>query len=108
MHHSILTMGALVLISCGPMANTACPDAGTALTYDNFGADFMTGYCVSCHGVGRTEKNVALNTRALVLTWKSQVSSQAGQGTSMPPTGSTIPTQAERDQLVQWVSCGAP
>ncbi len=95
------------LISCGP-APTVCPDAGTALTYDTFGHNFMSLYCAGCHNPVRKEKNVLLDTAAGVRTHASSSIGQAGTGMSMPPVDSLQPTTAERAQLTAWLSCGAP
>lgn len=38
------------LVHCGPPPLAPCPDAGTQLTYENFGDSFIGTYCVQCHG----------------------------------------------------------
>lgn len=97
----------LGLTQCGPGA-PSCPDGGTALTYESFGAPFMTTYCIQCHGTALSEKGVTLHTAALVRQFSIQANLSAGVGTSMPPSQSLAPTTGERADLAQWLSCGAP
>ena len=97
----------LGLLHCGP-APASCPDGGTGLTYDNFGRTFMTAYCIACHAGARVEKGVLLNSASSVRTFASQSNAQAGVGASMPPPGVPAPTATERQQLSQWIGCGAP
>ncbi len=106
-----LTLLLLVALSaCGPglPTNGYCPDAGTGLTWANFGSRFMTSYCVGCHGGTRVEKKVDLTSEAGVALNADPVIAQAGIGTQMPPTGSPAPTPSERKQLAEWAGCGAP
>lgn len=109
---AILTTLALIAIfvcGCGAPSGPlrSCPDAGTTLTYETFGAGFMTHYCLACHSGARVEKRVDLSTAANVRTHAESVISTAGAGTSMPPSG-PMPSTEERAQLAEWVSCGAP
>jgi mono/diheme cytochrome c family protein len=94
------------LAACRPSLSTpvSCPDAGTTLTYESFGADFMTGYCIACHGNSRIEKGVDLTTAAGIAAHRSAIVNEVGGG-SMPPTGSPAPTDAERAQIVEWLGC---
>lgn len=96
-----------LLFNCGP-GLPACPDGGTTLTYDNFGAAFMTSHCIQCHGTARAEKGITLHTAALVRSFADASNAVAGVGTSMPPRDSAPTTAAERGSLAQWLSCGAP
>ncbi len=98
-----------LLAGCGAAGSAAvCPDAGTALTYDNFGAGFMSVYCVRCHGPALQEKNLRLETVALVRTNARAGLAYAGTGTSMPPADAAIPSVEDRAKLTQWLACGAP
>jgi uncharacterized membrane protein len=89
------------------------------LTYDNFGRAFMAAYCTKCHasdvsggqrrgapedhdydtieGVQEDPTHVDLASAA----------GPAGKNTRMPPYGA-MPTDLEREQLGQWLACGAP
>jgi uncharacterized membrane protein len=99
----VLSLGA-----CGSAAIPPCPDAGTALTYDNFGSGFMRTYCVRCHAGDRVEHHVDLSTREQIIAQGTKVVSSAGIGSSMPPSPELMPDEIERAQLVEWMSCGAP
>ena len=102
---SIWALSALAACGAPP---AVCPDGGTTLTYENFGRGFTATYCLQCHGGDRVEKGVNLSTIALVRTHANAVESAAGPGGSMPPPESLAPSTAEREQLVQWLSCGGP
>jgi uncharacterized membrane protein len=99
----------LLLMGCGGVTTPVeCADAGTRLTYANFGGAFLASYCVSCHGADHAEHGVNLSTEAGASAYAQAVVSVAGQGSSMPPGGSAVPSVAERAQLVDWLSCGTP
>jgi uncharacterized membrane protein len=88
----------------------ACPDAGTALTYADFGQGFFEKYCVSCHakgsGIGGAQ-DIPLESQAQIQANLDDIYSEAGgTNTGMPPSSSK-PTAAERQQLAEWLSCGA-
>ena len=89
------------------------------LTWDNFGADFTRKYCTKCHAttVDGGERRGApgdhnYDTREGFAQDLDHVDAAAAFGPaaendSMPPYGPS-PTQLEREQLGQWVACGAP
>jgi len=89
------------------------------LRWDNFGADFMARYCTGCHstqvsgGQRRgapddhnfdTQDGVQLD---LDHVDAASASGPAAHNTYMPPYG-PMPTDFEREQLGQWLACGAP
>jgi hypothetical protein len=90
-----------------------CPTQGTALTYDNFGATFLNGYCQPCHGAHGPGRNgaPAAYDFATVLDargWRDRIFARAASiNTTMPP-GPDDPSEEERNQLAEWLSCGAP
>jgi len=107
----------LVLAACDPQAMTidqyACPASGTQLTYDNFGAQFFADHCNSCHSAQAGDRHGApdayrfdtldeVHQRAARIFVNS-----AGPNTTMPP-GPYDPPVDQRDQLAEWLSCGAP
>jgi uncharacterized membrane protein len=98
---------ALGACSGGGSTTGSCTD-GSTLTYASFGQAFMTSYCTSCHGAGRTEAGVVLTSQAAIQARASQIDSVAGKGRSMPQAGSPMPTNTERAQLSEWLACGAP
>lgn len=102
--------------ACLPVTEIAdfpCPESGTDLTYDNFGRDFLVGYCQSCHGAvvgmrsgaplqydfGNAESAVVFKDRIFIRS--------AGDNSSMPP-GPDDPPEEARFQLAEWLACGAP
>jgi uncharacterized membrane protein len=95
--------------------DTGSADAGACadLTYASFGNDFMDKYCASCHAAsvkgsarmgapGDDVYDTLAQIKADKKDLKHEVSSKA-----MPfPTAKVFPSQAERDQFVQWIDCG--
>src|SRR5688572_11329155 len=70
----------------GPPTGATCPP-GSTLTYQTFGQQFMTDYCVECHDSMKTgdERNGAtenhdFDTRIGVLEVKEHVDQAAGAG----------------------------
>lgn len=110
---SFLALGALSLAACGGDGDgeggvPACPDAGTELTYDNFGKAFFDSHCTSCHtaGSGQTgADDLPFDSQSAIQAQIEDIYEQAVGGTSMPPGGG--PTAEERQQLGEWLSCGA-
>jgi len=83
-------------------SDLTCPTDST-LTYDNFGADFVSANCLSCHASSQTPN---LATQAAVKTYKSTIIRVAVTSSAMPPGGSV--TMEERQLLGEWLTCGAP
>lgn len=86
-----------------------CPPNGTTLTYDNFGADFLSTNCNSCHATGKSGAPHAIqfNSLADVQARKDRIFIRAaGPNVTMPP-GPDDPAQVDRDQLAEWLVCGA-
>jgi cytochrome c5 len=93
-----------------PITDLTCPPEGTALTYDNFGAPFMAAHCNSCHSTGKSGAPTAyrFDTPTDIATHKDRIFIRAaGPNVTMPP-GPNDPSQAERDDLAEWLACGAP
>jgi hypothetical protein len=113
---------------------TMCPDPDpvsgtTSLTWESFGRDFMTKYCVNCHSsdLPRSKRNGApiyhdFDSLTGVLQVANHIDSYAGAGpnaqnTTMPgercpsikggPADRACPqpTLAERTNLAQWLAC---
>lgn len=99
-------------------SGAACPP-GSTLTAENFGMGFMESYCTSCHssarqGAARVGAPVDHNydTVADVRRWAADIDKHAAAGplsenTLMPPS-LPLPTLPLREQLGQWLACGAP
>lgn len=102
----------------GELTGTACPPSST-LTYASFGNEFMTRYCTRCHGStlsGAARMGAPpfhdFDTQLGVQQVGDRIDRAAGAGPDaqndqMPPSGSR-PTVAERQQLAEWIACGAP
>jgi uncharacterized membrane protein len=102
----------------GPATGAECPPTST-LTYDNFGRTFMESYCTRCHsseltGAARegATRDHDFDTHAGIVGVADHIDQAAGAGPNatndqMPPDGD-MPTLAERQQLAEWIACGAP
>ncbi len=91
----------------------ACPTEGTKLSYDNFGKAFFLSYCDYCHSAEIGDRKGApdsydFSTREKIVAHKERIYQRsAGTNDSMPP-GPDDPPLAEREQLAEWLNCGAP
>jgi mono/diheme cytochrome c family protein len=79
-------------------------DSCATLTYQTFGKQFMTDYCVSCHGGAAPRGGFKLDTLAAVSGRKAGVKTQVLSGGM--PMGNKRPSDAERARLGQWIDCG--
>lgn len=108
-------LSAIVLGACAPgetYEEARCIE-GTALTWENFGQSFMLRYCNTCHTEGAVDRHGApegfdFPDVAAVRKHAAHIYDRsAGDNASMPP-GPDDPPIEERDQLAEWLSCGAP
>ena len=102
----------------GPSTGSTCPSEQT-LTYESFGSDFFASYCTSCHsselsGPDRHGAPLAYNWDEIetVREHADLIDKMAAAGpeavnTSMP-LRDPRPTVEEREQLGEWLECGAP
>ncbi len=110
----------LFLAGCegGEPTGATCPTDST-LTYANFGENFMASYCTTCHGENATDRHgaprlVNFDTIEEIRDRADEIDSAAGKGPNasndwMPAEESTaIPSLREREQLAEWLACGAP
>lgn len=90
-----------------------CPPGGTELTYVSFGQGFLARYCNTCHGRDVDERHGApskytFDSPKEVHKWIDRIYDRsAGDNASMPPGPDDPPIEA-RDQLAEWLACGAP
>jgi uncharacterized membrane protein len=106
---------ALVLAGCGAASieDHPCPAAGTMLTYDNFGKQFLDTHCQRCHGASGSDRQGApsgydFRTVEQVRALRDRIFARAAyENTTMPP-GPDDPPEDERNKLGEWLSCGAP
>ena len=107
----------LLLVACAdapvPIDDYPCPPDGTALSYESFGRAFMSAHCDRCHsGIeGRRSGAPAsyrFDTLDDVRAHADRIFVRAATAnTSMPP-GPDDPSAEEREQLAEWLACGAP
>lgn len=93
--------------------------AAAGPTWENFGATFFESYCLECHGAG-DEQGRDYSTLAGVMTELAPIRCGTGPASDPPtgcegeppaeqfPIGDTLPTEAERIMLVEWIDAGAP
>jgi hypothetical protein len=108
-----LVGGAAAVSACGgdegEATGSACPD-DSALTYDNFGAQFFQNNCLVCHGSTGPE-SPKFDTVEQIRANSGEIDKQAAAGpnavnTSMPEDGSV--SEGDRRKLGEWLACGAP
>jgi len=122
---------ALTLAACGgtgPASGSdlsTAPDAAvtfdlspsTSPTYANFAQGFFTTYCVSCHPSASSARDFTqyATIKANAHNMACGVSPTARAGCSGNPAPSQFPiwsgphpTDAERNELVQWIDAGLP
>lgn len=103
----------------GPLTGTECPDGGTALTYESFGQEFVTTYCLRCHSAdveGEDREGAPsdhnFDTQFECQALAEHMDQKAGSGPDslneeMPPSAPR-PSTEERAMLSEWLACGAP
>ena len=107
--HVRLAFVAALMSACTGASSTgidpiSCPPTGTTLTYANYGQAFFASTCakVGCHD----RKSPVLTTQAAIQEHTSQLLDEAVYTDAMPQSGTM--TIAEREQLGEWLACGAP
>jgi len=102
----------------GPSTGSTCPSQQT-LTFENFGVPFFETYCTRCHSseLSGSERHGApagydWDDIEAVRAYADLIDKMAAAGpdainTTMPPS-SPRPTQTEREELGEWLECGAP
>lgn len=88
----------------------ACPPEGTTLTYATFGAAFLDDHCNGCHtdSSSGAPRAFRFDTHDEVRTHAARIFERAaGPNVTMPP-GPDDPPAEQRDQLAEWLACGAP
>jgi mono/diheme cytochrome c family protein len=109
---ALLLLLLLSTFGCGQSPSSACPSdeqgacPATALTYDSGIGALLTQRCSPCHAprgdAGR-----------LLTDYPHAFGQRTGIGTqlvscSMPPAGAPQLSDAERKQILDWLTCGAP
>jgi hypothetical protein len=112
----LLSLLACLAVACGHAAPTAvsdCPEArqlgcpaGT-LTYDTGIGDLLTARCSPCHAEGGIEGARRLTDYSHAFGSRMSIATQL-VSCSMPPSGAPPLTHEERQQVLDWLTCGAP
>lgn len=108
---AVLTLTFLAVAACSgadELADVSCPPGGTTLSYENFGEPFFTAYCVRCHGGANGYSSRSFTTVASIRAQKERIFANAAAGNTAMPPGPDDPSEQERDNLAEWLSCGAP
>ncbi|MFT5353519.1 MAG: hypothetical protein ACI9KE_000717 [Polyangiales bacterium] len=91
------------------------PDAGPADTYENFAMEFMTTYCVECHGAGNARRDYTtiedirrdmVNVRCGVAADPLDDCDGSPAPRQFPIGSGAMPSDEERGRLVAWVEAG--
>lgn len=96
-----------------PIEDYPCPPQGTKLTYESFGRAFMSTHCNNCHNASEGNRSGApesfrFDTLDDVRTHKTRIFVRAATTNTTMPPGPEDPPEAEREQLAEWLACGAP
>ena len=96
----------LVLTACTSestgIQNVVCTP-GSALTYGNFGEQFIGDHCLECHAA---DEKPLLNTQAQVHANTRRILEQTVYTTQMPEDEDM--SISDRQTLGEWLACGAP
>ncbi len=105
---------ALVLAGCMerplPIDEVPCPPTGTPHTYESFGQPFLETYCNSCHSTSRHGAPAAFRFDTIedIRVHADRIFVRAAGPNTTMPVGPVDPPAEERDQLAEWLACGAP
>ncbi len=111
---ALLPLLSVLLTACGESAPSAdCPDdqqlgcPASALTYDTGIGALLTERCSPCHAAGGVEATRLLTDYAHASGLRMSIGSQLVT-CSMPPPGEPPLSLAERQQILDWLTCGGP
>ena len=96
-----------------PIEDYPCPPSGTQLTYETFGRDWLDTYCNRCHNASVGHRSGApesyrFETQGDVREHKDRIFVRAAASNTTMPPGPDDPSEGARDQLAEWLACGAP
>ena len=96
-----------------PIEEYPCPPQGTQLTYESFGARWLETNCNRCHSASEGHRSGApvsyrFDTFDEVRMHKARIFVRAAASNTTMPPGPDDPNPDERDQLAEWLACGAP
>ena len=112
---SLLLLLGLVACAETPLAidDYPCPETSTQLTYDSFGRAFLTTWCNHCHNAGEGKRSGAPESYRFATLDDVRKHARrifvraAATNVTMPPGPEDPPADA-REQLAEWLACGAP
>lgn len=106
----VLPDGAIVVLE---LWARPCPGA-TTLTYESFGRQFFQRYCLHCHSTtlagmdrGGAPQGMNFDTLDLITAHKDAIWHMAADTNMEMPAAGPAPSAAERQQLGDWLACGA-
>jgi hypothetical protein len=102
----------------GPPTGAECPPDST-LTYEGFAVPFFAAYCNDCHSSelhGEDRMGAPsfhdFDTQLGIQQVAEHIDAASGSGPDATNTGmpeeAPFPTLVERQQLAEWIACGAP
>lgn len=107
----------VLLVGCAanatPMEDYPCPTGGTQLTYQSFGAQFLHDNCNRCHSAEPGHRHGApesfrFDTLDEVHLHATRIFVRAATTNTTMPPGPDDPALESREQLAEWLACGAP
>jgi mono/diheme cytochrome c family protein len=104
----VMSLSALAACTWEDMSSYPCPDAGTTLTYENFGQAFFAEWCVMCHGGPNGYSSRAFTDIDTIRAQAADIFRNAAEDNQTMPPGPNGPPKAQRAELAEWLSCGAP
>ncbi len=103
---------AVFAIACGQSPAQSCPAdnqdqcVDATLSYDNGIGALLTERCSPCHAAKGVEMTILLTDYGHVSGERTSIATQLVT-CAMPPAGNPQLSTAERDQILDWLTCGA-
>jgi len=96
-----------------PIDDYPCPPGGTQLTYESFGRAMLSVHCNNCHSASEGHRSGApesyrFDTLDDVRAHRERIFVRAAASNTTMPPGPDDPSPDEREQLAEWLACGAP
>ena len=113
----MIRLALVFLVGCAanamPIEDYPCPPEGTTLTYESFGRGMLAAHCNHCHNASEGKRSGApesyrFDTLDDVHKHKARIFVRAAASNVTMPPGPDDPSPDEREQLAEWLACGAP